>query len=280
MPLSNLNKGAILFAAIYIIIFLLSGLLAFSKPLLIQSNPAVANAVITAPTASRSSFNVGIMIIEILVISVIVLAEMRYRALSKLYRILTNQFKKYQFIIYTLEIVIAIGISIILLKISVFIFLFIIINGLGMFIVYRKLLKKANLKELIPVFITFLSFLILWPFVVLIIGSITLLLLFIEFAYFPVVFLISVLVMRHPTKNRINIIAFSFSVLLPPIIGTLFTPIYAVVLLAIFAIYDFIAVFLTKHMQFMAQKLLSMNVPEAFMIGDFDKIKERIASLG
>ncbi|MEM0142521.1 MAG: presenilin family intramembrane aspartyl protease, partial [Candidatus Parvarchaeum sp.] len=42
----------------------------------------------------------------------------------------------------------------------------------------------------------------------------------------------------------------------------------------------FIAVFLTKHMQFMAQKLLSMNVPEAFMIGDFDKIKERIASLG
>ncbi|MEM4098048.1 MAG: presenilin family intramembrane aspartyl protease [Candidatus Micrarchaeaceae archaeon] len=279
--LSNHNKGTILFATIYISVFLLSGLLALSKPILIQANPSVANAVITAPTVSRSSSNIRILVIEIIIISILAFAEMRYKALSRLYAFLIRKTKKYKSVIYTLEIFIAIGISYYLLEISgIAWFLFLIINAIGIYIVYRILLRKLGLKALVPVFITFLSFLIMWPFILLIVGKISILLLFLEFAYFPVVFLISTLVMRHPTKNRINAVAFSFSVLLPPIIGTLFIPIYAVGLLAIFAIYDFIAVFLTKHMQFMAQKLLSLNVPEAFMIGDFEMIKKRVTSLG
>ncbi|MEM3215911.1 MAG: presenilin family intramembrane aspartyl protease [Candidatus Micrarchaeaceae archaeon] len=260
---------------------MLSELLALNRPALIRSNPAVANAVITTPTISKSSSNVEILVIEIIIISMLAFAEMRYKALSRLYMFLINRAKKYKSIIYIMEIFIAIGACYYLLQIAgIAWFLFLMINAIGMYAVYRILLKKLGLKTLVPVFITFISFLIMWPLILLITSKIPILLLFLEFAYFPVVFLISALIMRHPTKNRINAVAFAFSVLLPPIIGTLFIPIYAVGLLAIFAIYDFIAVFLTKHMQFMAQKLLSMNVPEAFMIGDFEAIKKRIASLG
>ncbi|MEM0148433.1 MAG: presenilin family intramembrane aspartyl protease [Candidatus Micrarchaeaceae archaeon] len=280
MPISNHNKGAILFAIIYINVFLLSGLVEFGRPALIKSNPLVANAVIATPTAAQSSSTVEILVIEIIIISAIVLAEMRYKFLSKLYIILMR-LKKHWLIMDTILAFMLIGSGYYLLKTSgMALFLFWTINFLGIYIVYAILLRKLKLRALMPIFITFISLLILWPFILLLVGKTLILLLFMEFAYFPLAFLISALIMRNPTKNKLNAIAFSFSVLLPPTIGMLFVPIYAVGLLAIFAIYDFIAVFFTKHMQFMAQKLLALNAPEAFMIGDFEMIKKRIASLG
>ncbi|MEM3829788.1 MAG: presenilin family intramembrane aspartyl protease [Conexivisphaerales archaeon] len=280
MPLTNLAKGALLFATIYTLVFLLSGLLTINRPALIQSNPSIANSVITTPTATRSSLNVEILVIEVVIVSVFAFAEMRYKILSKLYKILIMQLKRYKSIKQTIEVLMIVGFGYYILEVSrTAIFLF-WIHILGIYIIYRTLLKKLRLKALVPIFITFFSFLIFWPFVLLVIGNAPIPLLLTEFLYFPITFLISALIMRNPTKNRINAVAFSFSVLLPPIIGTLFTPFYAIGLLAIFAVYDFIAVFLTKHMQFMARKLLLMNVPEAFMIGDFEAIKKRLSKLG
>jgi presenilin-like A22 family membrane protease len=158
-------------------------------------------------------------------------------------------------------------------------FIFLFVNFIGVFAVQQLFLRKYSFKKLVPILITFLSFFILWPFSFLIVGNNAIASIIMSFVYLPVTFLISVLIMRNPTKNRINTLAYMFSILLPLIIGTLFLPEYALILLAIFAVYDFIAVFWTKHMGYMAQKLIAMSVPEAFLIGDFDQIKERVKNI-
>ena len=278
--ISNHAKGAILFASIYVIVFFLSTIIYVSKPGLVRSNPAIANAVISTPTVSKSTSNVGLLGAELVAITMIAVAEMRYKVLTKLYR----KLKKYLGHMHELgtaaRIIIALGIWIfVLLDLGFVWFIFLFINSIGVLIAYYALFNKLPRKQFISIFITFMGFFILWPFSFLFAGQNVILLIFLEFAYIPVMFLFAGLIMRHPTKNRINLLSFLFSILLPPILATLFLPVYAVILLGIFSAYDFIAVFWTKHMGFMAQKLLALNIPEAFLIGDFNQIKKRLKTI-
>ena len=279
--LTNHAKGAMLFASIYIIVFLLSAGLFISKQALIQSSPGVANAVITTPTATRSSSNIYILTAELVAISVIAIAEMRYKVLSRIYNFISIYLKKLgKLPTLIFEIAIFIGIWWLILKqFGSIDFVLISVNGGGMAISYLLFLHRKPLKKTIPVYVTFLAFFILWPFAILFAGHNLILLLFAEFGYIPLTFFISVFVMRNPTKNRINAIAFMFSIALPPVLGTLFLPAYAITLLGIFAAYDFIAVFLTHHMQYMAKSLLGLGIPEAFLFGDFGEIKQKLASI-
>lgn len=279
--ISNHTKGAILFASIYILVFLFSTLLYAAKPELISTNPSIANAVVSTPTAHKSTSNIFMLVAELVIITIVAISEMKFKLVSKFYiwfKTHMNHIKRryvnmMKILIYLLMWVL------VLRSLGAVWFIFLFVNSTGVLLVYFTLLRKVPSKQLIGALITFISFFILWPFSFLIVGHNTILLLFMDFAYIPIVFLISGLVMRNPTKNKINSLAFLFSVLLPPIIGTLFLPLYAIMLLGIFAVYDFIAVFWTKHMGFMAQKLIALNVPEAFLIGDFNQIKEKVKNI-
>ena len=278
---SNHTKGTLIFASIYILVFILASLIYVNKPVIIHSEPAVASQVLATPTSAQSTSAIGELIAEIVVVSIIAIAEMRYKALSRLSKWLADLMHRLNGR-YTaiLKIVMVFFMLVFMLHyLGIVWFVFLLVNFGGMFLAYHLLIRKLSFKQALPVYITFLSFFILWPFSFLFIGHSELLLILADFAYMPLAFLLSALVMRHPTKNRMNVMAFLFSVMLPPVIATLFLPAYAIILLGVFSIYDFIAVFWTKHMGFMAQQLLSMNIPEAFMIGDFGQIRERISKI-
>jgi presenilin-like A22 family membrane protease len=82
--------------------------------------------------------------------------------------------------------------------------------------------------------------------------------------------------------TRKNMIAFNIFVAIGCIamaivLGLLLKPIYILILLSALAVYDYIAVFKTKHMQAMAKSALSIQLPVAFMFGDKEYIDKRLA---
>lgn len=279
---SNLSKGALIFAAIYSIVLVLSFGLA-SVRASASHNPLTANTVLTtSATSATSSLNVEVLVYELVAVSIIAMAEMKFGALSKLYRFVKEYFKAWHpLLVAFMQAFILVGIDFLIWRYWGFAwFLFLTINGGGILLAYLVLLRRSGFKELIPIFVVFMSFLVMWPYSLYFVGENSVALILLEFAYLPCMFLVATLVMKHPTQIRMNVLAFAFSVLLPPFIGTLFTPAFAMMLLVIFSVYDFVAVFITKHMGFLAQRLLSMNVPEAFMIGDMKLIQAKLKSMG
>lgn len=282
MRVSNYTKGAILFAAIYMLVLVLSIGLTNVRTSVAQSNPSVANTIITGQaTSSASTFNLSVLVIEMLVVTFIAIAEMRFKMVSRIIALMRDWLKDlHPHLLLLMKGFILVGLDfLVYTQFGLAWWLFLTINGGGVLLVSALLLRKVGIRQLLPVAIVFISFFVIWPYILLFTINNVVLVLFTEFIYLPLVFLISVLIMRNPTQNRMNATAFSFSVLLPLTIGALFTPFWAIILLAIFSAYDFIAVFMTKHMQFMAQKLVSMNVPEVFMIGDVEAVQARIKSL-
>lgn len=286
MPVSNLTKGAILFGAIYFAVFFLAFGMQTLRTTIIHTSPVAANEISAAlppPTPASSGHNVLILSVEIIIFSMAVILEMKLKVLTRLHHYLKNIFENlHPLLIRGLWIGIGILLSILILFRWGFVpFVFVVVNGIGIWIVYRTYLAKKGIRQLIPVLITFVFFFILWTIVLFIGTAINsqLFLLFVEFIYFPLAFWASALLMGDTTKNRMNAVALLFSLSMPLFIGLLFTPIFALLLLAVFAVYDFIAVKLTRHMQFMAQKLVSMNVPEVFIIGDMNLMKRRLAML-
>lgn len=279
---SNYFKGAILFTGIYCLILVLSMGLIMSRPEAILANPQIANAIVVNSTPAKSSFNIMVLVLELFIVTGIAIAEMKFKIITRGYLFFKDLFKSVHPLLITfMEVFIVIALAYLSIVFWGFAsFIFLSVNGAGILLVARFILHKVSLKTFIPVAVTFLSFFILWPYILLYLATTPLSLLIMEFLYLPLTFLISALIMKYPTKNKINVIAFSFSVLLPSFIGTLFTPVFAVILLIIFAVYDFIAVFITHHMQFMAQRLLTMGVPEAFMLGSEQLIEKRLANLG
>lgn len=70
--------------------------------------------------------------------------------------------------------------------------------------------------------------------------------------------------LRHPSAQTVNILAFLSCMIFPLYLGGVLLPLYAFILLGIFALYDFVAVFGTKHMIYMAKRLIEHNIPEVF----------------
>ena len=279
--LSNHAKGAVLFASIYFIVLLLSSALFFYKPALASANPSVTNSVMATPTAGASSSRIETLVAELLLLSGLVIAEMRHKLLSRTYTLLKKHIGNMHPLLRAF-LSIAIGIELLFLVFrdyGLVIALFFLINCGAISLIWMAFMRRASLRQAVPVLISFVSFFILWPFAILFASGNIISEVLVEFFYLPVFFLVAVLAMRNPTKNRLNFMAFVFSISIPPLLGTLFLPLYAIILLGIFSVYDFIAVFWTKHMGFMASRLLSMNIPEAFLIGDFDLIKERLRGI-
>lgn len=281
MP-SNYTKGAVLFAAIYLLVFLLS--MDFSSVrMAAASNPILANSsVVSTPTAATSASSLWVLIIELLAVSAIALAEMRFQALSRVIRYLRERLKNlHPALMKVVGFLTFMG-----LDFLVFAYwgadwwLFFTINFTPVVLlteIYSSYF--ASLRSALPILIVFISFFVLWPLTLILVLGNDLMLFLAEFVYILLAYFASILLMRKPTQLKMNSVAFFFSVSLPLAIGTLFTPLWAFLLLAIFALYDFVAVFVTKHMQMMAQRLLGLNVPEAFMLGDMKLIRKRLKSL-
>ena len=281
MP-SNYTKGAVLFAAIYLLVFLLST--GFSSVrTAAASNPILAHSsVVSTPTAATSALGLWVLIVEILAVSAIALAEMRFQALSRVMRYLRERLKN----MHPALMKIVGFLTFMGLDFLVFAhwgadwWLFFTINFTPVVIltgIYSD--HFASLRGALPILIVFISFFVLWPLTLVLVHGNYIVLFLAEFAYIPLAYLASILLMRKPTQLKMNSVAFFFSISLPLAIGTLFTPLWAILLLAIFALYDFVAVFITKHMGFMAQKLLALSIPEAFMIGDIKWVKKRLSLL-
>lgn len=273
---SNYAKVTTLFAIIYCLILVVSGGLAALK----SASPASAHAPVPTATQSGSSSTLAVLLAELLAISLLVIAEMRFGLLTKSYGFIKRYLHGWSMPVFSAAAFAAESLAVLYYG-GLGWFEFAFINIGGIYIIWAIFLRKDKLLQDMPIYITFLLFFILWPYCVSILrGSGALPLAFLLFAYLPATFLFSVLLMRRPTQFRMNAVAFSFAIMLPPFIGTLFIPIYAVILLGIFSVYDFLAVFVTKHMQYMAKKLLSVNMPEAFIIGDLELARARIRAIG
>lgn len=79
-------------------------------------------------------------------------------------------------------------------------------------------------------------------------------------------------------KDALNattaMIAFAFSIFL----GITLSPLYMLAGLVLISVYDYIAVFKTKHMQFMAQGALWMGLPALFVMGNVKKLQAQAKS--
>jgi len=286
--ISNLTKGIILFAIIYFLVFFLAlGISNLRTSFVANSSNSLAantlNSALPTPTAQSSSHDIYLLIGEIFVVSVIAILEMRWKLISITYHYIKSLFKNVhpllrEFLIVGLFIILFYWI---LLKLGFFAFIFLAINFGGVALVNRIFLKKLTFAQKIPIFFTFIFFVIAWVLMAVVSISINnlYLTLFTDFAYFPLTFLISAIFMRNPTKNTLNTVAFISSIMVAIFTGLLFKPFFAYALLFVFSIYDFIAVFWTKHMGFMAKKLIAYNIPEVFIIGDMELIKARMAEL-
>jgi presenilin-like A22 family membrane protease len=256
-------------------------MLSFRTSLSITS-PATANAINTAlpaPTSTSSGNDLLLLVMELAIISAVAILEMKAKILTKLHRYLKGIFKKmHPLLIKTLWAAVIICCALLVLfYYGVVWFLFMCINGGGIMAVGTFYGPKV--KQWMSIGITFVFFIILWEFILIIANSShsLALALFAEFAYLPLAFLAAVLLMGNPTKNRMNAVALFSSLMMPLFLGSLFTPLFAVILLVVFAAYDAFAVWGTHHMQFLAQRLVAMNIPEVFMIGDVELMKMRLA---
>jgi len=286
--ISNLAKGIILFAIIYFLVFFFAFEISSLRTSFIANHPNslaanTLNSTLPSPTAQSSSNNIYLLVGEIFVISIIAILEMRWKLISIIYNYLNALFKKLhpllrEFLIVSLIIILLYWI---MLTSGFFVFIFVAINFGGVALIDRIFLKKLASAQKIPIFFTFIFFLFAWVLLIVVSVSVnnSYLNLFTDFVYFPLTFLISAIFMRNPTKNVLNTVAFLSSIMVATFTGFLFTPFFAYILLLIFSIYDFIAVFWTKHMGFMAKKLIAYNIPEVFIIGDLELAKTRIAEL-
>jgi len=288
LTISNLAKGIILFAIIYFLVFFFALGISNLRTSFITNHPNslaanTLNSALPSPTAQSSSHNIYLLVGEIFIISIIAILEMRWKLISIALYYINALFKKLHYLVRTFLVagLVIILLYWIMLTSGFFVFIFVTINFGLVALINAIFLRKLTLAQKIPVFFTFIFFLFAW--VLLIVVSVSInnpyLNLFTDFIYFPLTFLISAIFMQNPTKNVLNTVAFLSSIMVATFTGFLFTPFFAYILLLIFSIYDFIAVFWTKHMGFMAKKLIAYNIPEVFIIGDLELVKARIAEL-
>lgn len=99
------------------------------------------------------------------------------------------------------------------------------------------------------------------------------------FIYFSVVFISTYLLSKHKTKNILNMLTAIVCITTALMFGLILYPILMLALLVIVAVYDYISVFKTKHMQLMAGEVVG-KLPVAFFIGDPGDIQARLARAG
>lgn len=80
-------------------------------------------------------------------------------------------------------------------------------------------------------------------------------------------------------KNRqlaINLVAGISSIVFPLFWGIYYYPLITIAILGFFSVYDFVAVFITKHMQVLATMAMKSNVPALFIVGDYSQMEARL----
>lgn len=88
----------------------------------------------------------------------------------------------------------------------------------------------------------------------------------------------TVIFVVYKNKNTMNLITVVIATSSAMFFGILFTPLIMVILLVILAVYDYIAVFKSKHMQLIAGAFAPV-MPILFMVGDKDYLAGRIDKL-
>jgi presenilin-like A22 family membrane protease len=89
--------------------------------------------------------------------------------------------------------------------------------------------------------------------------------LLIPMAVVSVVLAIALIAAKNKWPRLLNIAAMIASIGIGLLFGGIFGFLYSYILFALFTVYDYIAVFVTRHMQFMAKELANRNL--AFLVG-------------
>jgi len=262
---NNQLKGLLLFAIIYF------SVLGLSFGINLFSHNSTTSIIFKNQTHQQiqqtDNTNIIIMIIELIVISIVAMSEKKWHLISRLIKYLkeNKDLNKYKFIgVFVVGLVVLVENYFYPAQFN-FLTIFLGINAVLMSIVYFTLKRRYKINK-ISAGILFFVFVILFPiFFIFHPNGVEMLIL--GYGYFSITFGISIYITHNTTKKIINGIAFFSSLVVAVMIGIMFNPLYALLFLGLFAVYDFIAVFITKHMIFMAEKFVNMNIPEVFFIG-------------
>lgn len=275
--MDNLYKGVVLFTVIYFLVYIL----AFGMRWLFAYPVQGGHFAIAQATSQGSAASFTLLVIEIVIFSAFVIAQMRYKILNRLFMWFKKIFGfRRNSIILTIFILGVVGACGFILSLSSIWQIWIIVEG-ALLCIFWFILRKFRIRQsMMPSFVLFFLFFVFWEVVLLaavIIGS-SILWAAVIFLYLPIAYASSVLITSRMTALKMNAIAFFSALLFPLFMGSMFTPFWALMLLAAFAVYDLLAVFKTKHMQFLAQKMIALDIPEMFILGDLELAKARIAA--
>lgn len=269
----NLNiKMAFYISIVYVVI--LVGAFVFKGYLYAPSVPTVSSVGQQLRGQSQEMWTGILIIVELAAIVIVFSLERKYRIFKRLWNWISPFYNKYKNLF--LAFVMGGGIALVL---SFFFLLFfrgaylelaaiLILCIAGGGIVYRY-----GSKSIYP-FLT--AFVITYP-LLLLLGLTNYN--FISFILATIAEVVITLVLIHrPTKNVMNILtvamAFTFSIFF----GFLLSPVISLVVLVAVAVYDYIAVFKTQHMQKLAGTMVG-KFPIAFIVGDESYITERLKAI-
>lgn len=271
-----------LFLVIYILIIFVSGWmdgLRHEAISLMNATQASSFAQQTSASQQESPYIFGI---ELISITLIMVSEMKLHWMQKAFSLLKSLMMRIPsagrwalFAVAAAYIFLGNGINI-----SMAVAL---LAGISVYAAFKIL--DSDAKRLVQLVFVFIVMLIFYPFLALSLlysfhldSAISLVILF---AYWPLLIIGAALFLRNKRIWKLNLVAFLSCVVIGSLGGWVFaSPSVAFIMLAIFSVYDFISVFITKHMQFMASKAIGFSMPVAFMFGDEKALEGRISAIG
>jgi presenilin-like A22 family membrane protease len=259
----ELTKKMMIYSSLmYVLIFIL----AFAyHSYIFQPTASSAAKTITAQAAlpSQQKGNLEALIIELVFITIIGAIEVKYKPIRRFHAWLKTKPKlKILFILFVMAMLVALSILLVNIWFGIIVAILILI--------FTFVSTKVMEALLISTF-TFLGLgylLILSPIGLL--PSIVI--------YAVTVLIITYLIAEHKSKNVFNILCGITCATIAIFFGVIIVPYIMVILLVVLAIYDYIAVFITKHMTLMASAFMT-TIPIAFVIGDEDYIQKRLAAV-
>jgi presenilin-like A22 family membrane protease len=259
---------------------LLSNSLSSSQRSSISNNiVAVGQSQAQSPGANQNT--VETLTAEIIILSIFAILEMKFHLISRLAKIWWVRLLFFALPVLLLAYIaiyalgLALGLALTGLAIAAII---------GVYIVVARLTKKYMLAGILICFTFMICYLLLAPTSNLLTSSPNTQLI-INIIYMALMVVCAVCAMwelghSKSLKNLLNLMAAISCISFSIYFGMIINVVYIAILLAIFTCYDFIAVFITKHMQFMGGKLVSQMVPAMFMWGDEKELNEKLKKLG